>query len=63
MSGWFPFPDAARAERVRTDRLTMFVVESGEGPPVVLIHGLGWDSVALASDDVPTGVAVSGHRG
>ena len=50
MSGWFPFPDAARAERIRTDRLTMFVVEAGsgvgagEGPPVVLIHGLGWDS-------------------
>lgn len=44
MSGWFPFPDAARAERIRTDRLAMFVVESGAGPPVVLIHGLGWDS-------------------
>lgn len=44
MTGWFPFPDGARAERIRTDRLSMFTVQAGKGPSVVLIHGLGWDS-------------------
>jgi 3-oxoadipate enol-lactonase len=44
MSGWFAFPDGARAERIRTARIAMFSVEAGNGPPVVLIHGLGWDS-------------------
>ncbi len=44
MSGWFPFPDGAIAARVRTARLSMFCVEAGSGSPVVLLHGLGWDS-------------------
>ena len=29
--------------RVVTERLTMNIVEAGSGPPVLLIHGLGWD--------------------
>lgn len=44
MSGWFSFPDGATAARVHTPRLSMFCVEAGSGPPVVLLHGLGWDS-------------------
>lgn len=44
MSGWFAFPDSALARRVATERITMFAVEAGQGPPVVLIHGLGWDA-------------------
>lgn len=44
MSGWFPFPDGARAARIRLDQLSMFTVEAGDGPPVVMLHGLGWDS-------------------
>lgn len=44
MSGWFSFPDGATAARVPTPRLSMFCVEAGSGPPVVLLHGLGWDS-------------------
>jgi 3-oxoadipate enol-lactonase len=44
MSGWFPFPDGAVAARVHTPRLSMFCVDGGSGPPVVLLHGLGWDS-------------------
>lgn len=44
MTGWFEFPDGAVARRIRTGRLAMLAVEAGEGPPVVLIHGLGWDS-------------------
>lgn len=44
MSGWFPFPDGAIATRVHTSRLSMFCVEAGSGSPVVLLHGLGWDS-------------------
>lgn len=44
MTGWFPFPDNASAARIRISRLAMFCVESGNGPPVVCIHGLGWDS-------------------
>jgi 3-oxoadipate enol-lactonase len=43
MTGWFAFPDQARAARIRTPRIAMFCVEAGQGPPVVLIHGLGWD--------------------
>jgi 3-oxoadipate enol-lactonase len=44
MSGWFSFPDGAIAARVHTPRLSIFCVEAGSGPPVVLLHGLGWDS-------------------
>ncbi len=44
MSFWFPFPDNAQAQRVRTDRLSMFTVQSGDGRPMVMLHGLGWDS-------------------
>ena len=44
MTGWFAFPDHASAVRIRTARLAMFCVEAGKGPPVVCIHGLGWDS-------------------
>jgi 3-oxoadipate enol-lactonase len=43
MSGWFPKPAGATERRVATDRLTMNIVEAGSGPPVLLIHGLGWD--------------------
>jgi len=43
MSGWFPKPAAAVERRVATGRLTMNVIESGSGPAVLLIHGLGWD--------------------
>lgn len=44
MTGWFRFPDGVQAERIATGRLTMFTVRGGDGPPVVFIHGLGWDS-------------------
>jgi hypothetical protein len=43
MSGWFPAPAAATERRVATGRLTMNIVEAGSGPPVLLLHGLGWD--------------------
>ena len=43
MSGWFPAPAAAKERRVTTGRLTMNIVEAGNGPPVLFIHGLGWD--------------------
>jgi 3-oxoadipate enol-lactonase len=43
MSGWFPAPPGVSRRRVTTDRLTMNIVEGGSGPPVLLIHGLGWD--------------------
>jgi 3-oxoadipate enol-lactonase len=43
MSGWFPKPAAATERRVATDRLTINIVEAGQGPAVLLLHGLGWD--------------------
>jgi 3-oxoadipate enol-lactonase len=43
MSGWFPAPAVAKERRVPTPRLTMNIVEAGSGPPVLLLHGLGWD--------------------
>jgi pimeloyl-ACP methyl ester carboxylesterase len=43
VSGWFPVPSVASTRRVATERLAMSIVEAGSGPPVLLIHGLGWD--------------------
>ena len=43
MSGWFPKPAAATERRVATPRLTINIVEAGQGPAVLLLHGLGWD--------------------
>jgi 3-oxoadipate enol-lactonase len=43
MSGWFPKPAGATERRVATPRLTMNIVQAGNGPAVLLLHGLGWD--------------------
>jgi 3-oxoadipate enol-lactonase len=43
VSEWFPTPSVASMRRIATKRLTMNIVEAGSGPPVLLIHGLGWD--------------------
>ena len=43
MSGWFPLSSSATVRRVATGRLAMYIVEAGNGPPVLFIHGLGWD--------------------
>jgi 3-oxoadipate enol-lactonase len=43
MSGWFPLPSIATERLVKAGDLTMKFVEAGDGPPVLLIHGLGWD--------------------
>jgi 3-oxoadipate enol-lactonase len=43
MSGWFPKPVGASERRVATSRLTINLVEAGQGPAVLLLHGLGWD--------------------
>ena len=43
MSGWFPKPAAAVERRIATDRLAINIVETGSGPAVLLLHGLGWD--------------------
>ena len=43
MSGWFPLPSGTTERLVKAGDLTMKVVEAGEGPAVLLIHGLGWD--------------------
>jgi 3-oxoadipate enol-lactonase len=43
MSGWFPNPAGASERRVATGRLTINIVEAGQGPAVLLLHGLGWD--------------------
>jgi len=43
MKGWFPEPTNASARRVATGRITMNVVEAGDGPAILFIHGLGWD--------------------
>jgi len=43
MNGWFPLPSDATERFVKAGDLTMKVVESGSGPAVLLIHGLGWD--------------------
>jgi 3-oxoadipate enol-lactonase len=43
MSGWFPLSSSTTVRRVATGRLAMNIVEAGNGPPVLFIHGLGWD--------------------
>jgi 3-oxoadipate enol-lactonase len=43
MSGWFPLAAGATARLVQAGDLTMKIVEAGSGPPVLLLHGLGWD--------------------
>src|SRR5690349_14680726 len=43
MSGWFPKPAGAVERRVATPRLGINLVEAGNGPAVLLLHGLGWD--------------------
>ena len=41
MSGWFPNPAGATERRIATPRLTINIVEAGNGPAVLLLHGLG----------------------
>jgi 3-oxoadipate enol-lactonase len=43
MDRWFPTPPTASQRLIATWRVVMNVVEAGSGPPVLLIHGLGWD--------------------
>lgn len=43
LTAWFPPPADAVSRRVTVDGIAMHVVEAGQGPPVLLIHGLGWD--------------------
>src|ERR1700750_890477 len=43
MNGLFPKPVGASERRVATGRLTINIVEAGQGPAVLLLHGLGWD--------------------
>src|SRR3954451_24082869 len=43
MSGWFPKTAGSSERGVATSSLTINIVEAGQGPAVLLIHGLGWD--------------------
>lgn len=39
----FPFPEPLPADRFAIGNIRMAAAVAGDGPPIVLIHGLGWD--------------------